>query len=60
MSTTLHRRARIVAAVATAVVTVNLAGYGASQGAGERPGFVGISGWSEALFEAVADAVRPA
>lgn len=41
------------------VVTVNLAGYGASQGAGERPGFVGISGWSEALFEAVADAVRP-
>lgn len=44
----------------TKVVTVNLAGYEASQGAGTRPGFVGISGWSEALFEAVADAVRPA
>jgi len=43
----------------TKVVTVNLAGYSTSQGAGVRPGFVGISGWSEALFEAVADAVRP-
>ncbi len=38
----------------TKVVTVNLAGFEASQGAGTRPGFVGISGWSEALFEAVA------
>lgn len=34
------------------VVVVNLAGYQVSE-SGDRPGFVGISGWSEALFDAV-------
>jgi hypothetical protein len=34
------------------VVVVNLAGYQVSE-SGDRPGFVGISGWSEALFDTV-------
>lgn len=35
------------------VIVVNLAGYQVTE-SGDRPGFVGISGWSEALFDAVA------